>query len=555
MPFGHVRPNTCRISAAGAGYSCALALLIFFFGSKALQNAVAEGETRTISLHHVHTNEDVTITYKRDGRYDEAALDKLNWFLRDWRRNKVIRMDPQLIDLVWEVQRETGSKQPIWVVCGYRSPETNAMLRRRSNGVARFSQHMLGHAMDFYVPGVRLEELRVIGLRLQRGGVGFYPSSGSPFVHMDTGGVRMWPRMARNELLRVFPDGRTAYIPSDGRPLPGYELALADIRKHGKDLPAAIEMARNEHQGVKSLAKLFAKTEEDPDEDADDTAATETVASQATTPPANALAAALERVAERKREAADKPVIYHTASLVETAAGTAPQRVAASTPNQIIVARGYWEGLPDGQTAAQPAIQASASTTRGKETASAVPDIASALKAFVGAARDRVPPDLALAYAAQPGQEAPIFPPPPAAGVASQPINVAQPEKVQTRLPVPPAWTTIAMKRSADQDASTILAAPPPLSAAAAPSSTESDNPWLRAIVLSPSVGRYLTTLMLGAQDFRSLAALVEKPKNSVMMTFGAEPNPGLTDDHFSGSAIVFVSTVTYQTRTTASLH
>jgi uncharacterized protein YcbK (DUF882 family) len=572
VPFGHVRPNTCRISAAGAGYSCALALLVFFFGSKALQNAVAEGETRTISLHHTHTNEDITITYKRDGRYDEAALDKLNWFLRDWRRNKVIRMDPQLIDLVWEVQRETGSKQPIWVVCGYRSPETNSMLRRRSSGVARFSQHMLGHAMDFYVPGVRLEELRVIGLRLQRGGVGFYPSSGSPFVHMDTGGVRMWPRMSRNELLRVFPDGRTAYIPNDGKPLPGYEVALADIRKHGKDLPAAIEMARNDHQGVKSLAKLFAKPEEDPDEDGDETVADRPAApstAQAAALPANALAAALERAAEHKRDmvranegaakaaaAANQPAIYHTASVEETPAGGAPQRVAAPTPNQIILARGYWEGLPDGQTAAQPANPPSASAPRGKETASAVPDITSTLKAFVGAARDRVPPDLALAYAAQPDQEAPIFPPAPATSAASQPIKVTQPaKKAQTQLPVPlpPAGTTIAMKRGADQATSTIVAPASPPAATSAPSA-ELDNPWLRAIVLSPNVGRYLTTLMLGAQDFRSLAALVEKPKNSVMMTFGAEPNPGLTDDHFSGSAIVFVSTVTYQTRTTASL-
>jgi uncharacterized protein YcbK (DUF882 family) len=549
VPFGHVRPNTCRISAAGAGYSCALALLIFFFCSKTLQNAVAEGETRTISLHHIHTNEDITITYKRDGRYDEAALDKLNWFLRDWRQNKVIRMDPQLIDLAWEVQRETGSKQPIWVVCGYRSPETNAMLRRRSSGVARFSQHMLGHAMDFYIPGVRLEDLRVIGLRLQRGGVGFYPSSGSPFVHMDTGGVRMWPRMSRDELLHVFPDGRTAYIPSDGRPLPGYELALADIRKHGKDLPAAIEMARNEHQDVKSLAKQLAKTEDDPDEDADETAAAETPAGPRTT-------AAHANEGAAKVAAANQPAIYRTASMEQTPAGAAAQRVAALTPNQIILARGYWEGLPDGQTAAQPANLPSASASRGTQTASAVPDITSALKAFAGAARDRVPPDLALAYAAQPAQQAPIFPPPAAASAASQPITVAQPAKVQTRLPIPlpPAGTTIAVKRSADQDVSTILAPSSPPATESAPGATGVENPWLRAIVLSPSVGRYLTTLMLGAQDFRSFAALVEKPKNSVMMTFGTEPNPGLTDDHFSGSAIVFVSTVTYQTRTAASL-
>jgi len=233
VPQGAARPNFLRLHAVRAGYSCGLALCLVLFGSKALQNAVAEGDTRTITMHHVHTGEDITITYKREGRYDDAALDKLNWFLRDWRRAEQTRMDPQLIDLIWEVQREAGSSQPIDVVCGYRSPQTNAMLRRRSRGVARFSQHMLGHAMDFYVPGVPLDHLREIGLRLQRGGVGFYPTSGSPFVHMDTGGVRMWPRMSRNELLRVFPDGRTAYIPNDGRPLPGYELALADIKKRG----------------------------------------------------------------------------------------------------------------------------------------------------------------------------------------------------------------------------------------------------------------------------------------------------------------------------------
>src|SRR5580658_7300445 len=271
--FSGERPNSFRIAAAPAFYACGLALFALVFGSRGLQNAIAEGDTRTISMHHMHTSEDITITFKRDGRYDEAALEKINWFLRDWRKQQETKMDPHLIDLVWEVQRESGSKEPIWVVCGYRSPETNAMLRRRSSGVARFSQHMLGHAMDFYIPGAPLDQLRAIGLRLQRGGVGFYPSSGSPFVHMDTGGVRMWPRMTRDELLHVFPDGRTAYIPNDGRPLPGYELALADIRMHGKDLPAGIEIARNEHQDVKSLAKLFAKTQEDPDEEADETVA------------------------------------------------------------------------------------------------------------------------------------------------------------------------------------------------------------------------------------------------------------------------------------------
>ena len=118
---------------------------------------------------------------------------------------------------------------------------------------------MLGHAMDFYVPGVRLEELRVIGLRLQRGGVGFYPTSGSPFVHMDTGGVRMWPRMARDELLHVFPDGRTAYIPSDGHPLPGYELAVADLRSTAQD-PAATWMQEARDAGIDENIVLASDT-------------------------------------------------------------------------------------------------------------------------------------------------------------------------------------------------------------------------------------------------------------------------------------------------------
>ena len=90
------------------------------------------------------------------------------------------------------------------------------MLRRRSRGVAQFSQHMLGKAIDFHIPGVSVEELRAAGMRLQRGGVGFYPGS---FVHVDVGSVRHWPRMTHDQLARVFPDGRTVHVPSNGQPL------------------------------------------------------------------------------------------------------------------------------------------------------------------------------------------------------------------------------------------------------------------------------------------------------------------------------------------------
>jgi len=156
----------------------------------ALQNASAEGDTRTLSFHHVHTGEDITITFKRDGRYDDAALKKLDWFMRDWRKEKSTRMDPHLFDVLWETYREVGATQPIDVICGYRSPDTNSMLRRRSSGVAQNSMHLRGQAIDVRLSDVNLTALRKTALQLKRGGVGFYPDS--EFVHVDTGRVRYW---------------------------------------------------------------------------------------------------------------------------------------------------------------------------------------------------------------------------------------------------------------------------------------------------------------------------------------------------------------------------
>ncbi|WEK52817.1 MAG: DUF882 domain-containing protein [Candidatus Kaistia colombiensis] len=192
-----------------------------------VDDAGAAAGDRALKLHNGHTNETATIVFKRNGRYDPAGLKQLNVFLRDWRKNEPTKMDPQLFDLIWEVYQQAGSRVPITVVCGYRSPATNSMLRSRSRGVAKQSQHMLGKAMDFYMPDVPLAKLRAIGLKMQVGGVGFYPTSGSPFVHMDTGSVRHWPKMTREQLVRIFPDGKTLHVPSDGRPLPGYEQALA----------------------------------------------------------------------------------------------------------------------------------------------------------------------------------------------------------------------------------------------------------------------------------------------------------------------------------------
>jgi len=210
----------------------------------ALAPSQASAETRTLKLYYVHTGEKAEITFKRDGRFLPDGLKKLNVFLRDWRRNEPTKMDPRLFDLVWQVYRSTGSNQYITVVSAYRSPATNNMLRSKTRGVAKKSQHTLGRAMDFFIPGVPLAKLRGIGMRYQIGGVGYYPRSGSPFTHMDVGNVRSWPRMSRRELLALFPDGKTAHLPADGKPLPGYEQALAMIEKR-KAGGGAVMMASN----------------------------------------------------------------------------------------------------------------------------------------------------------------------------------------------------------------------------------------------------------------------------------------------------------------------
>lgn len=219
--------------SARAGFLLIASASFLVLGVRSTQNAVANGDTRTITIRHMHTKEEATVTFKRDGRYDSAALEKLNWALRDWRIDEPIRMDPRLFDIAWEVQRKVGSDQPFHVVSAYRSPGTNSMLRRRSRGVAKHSQHMLGKAMDFYLPDTPTARIRETAMRMQRGGVGFYPGAHTPFVHLDAGSVRSWPRMTRDQLVRLFPDERTVHLPADGKPLSGYEVAKAEILSSG----------------------------------------------------------------------------------------------------------------------------------------------------------------------------------------------------------------------------------------------------------------------------------------------------------------------------------
>lgn len=202
--------------------------------SALLPVAPAQAATeRALYLYYTHTKETARIVFKRNGQYVQSGLNELNQFLRDWRRNEPTKMDPRLFDLVWEVYQEVGGTQPINIVSAYRSPATNAMLASKSSGVADNSQHMRGTAMDFFIPGIPLAKLRAAAMKKQVGGVGYYPTSGSPFVHLDTGSVRAWPRMTRAQLKELFPDGKTMHLPTDGKVLSqqGYNVALAEWKR------------------------------------------------------------------------------------------------------------------------------------------------------------------------------------------------------------------------------------------------------------------------------------------------------------------------------------
>jgi uncharacterized protein YcbK (DUF882 family) len=247
------------------------ACLLLVMGAFLMAAPAAKAEVRSLKLYHLHTHEKAEIVFKRNGRYDQAGLKKINHILRDWRRNEPVKIDPRLLDLVWEAYKATGSHEYINVICGYRAPATNSMLRSRSKGVAKKSQHMIGRALDFYIPGVNLKKLRNIGLKMQGGGVGYYPRSGSPFVHFDVGNVRHWPGISRQELASVFPNGKTLHVPSDGKPLPGYEQALASYksRKSRGEPAIALASAGGSSRAGGLLSAIFGGGQDEADDNAE----------------------------------------------------------------------------------------------------------------------------------------------------------------------------------------------------------------------------------------------------------------------------------------------
>lgn len=166
-----------------------LGMLAALPGQALAQADLLAGERR-LRFHNLHTGEKASLTYWVQGEYVAESLSEINHILRDHRNNEVAAIDPDLLDLLHRVNRAVGASAPFEIISGYRSPATNQKLRSASNGVAKHSLHMQGKAIDIRVPGVALSNLRGAALKLQGGGVGYYPKSN--FVHLDVGRVRAW---------------------------------------------------------------------------------------------------------------------------------------------------------------------------------------------------------------------------------------------------------------------------------------------------------------------------------------------------------------------------
>lgn len=538
---------TFRPAAAGRR------LRVVFAGCVAMiaVTSAATAENRTLDLYNNHTKERLTITFKKDGRYIPAALNELNRFLRDWRRNEATRMDPRLFDTVWEVYQKSGSRQPIHIVSAYRALATNNMLRSRSSAVAEHSQHTLGKAMDINIPDVSVDKLRMIAVKMQNGGVGWYPTSGTPFVHVDVGSVRAWPRLTRTQLAGLFPDGKTAHIPSDGKPLPGYREALAELQRQKGTAPIAMASApaapNADGKGGGLLAMLFSGGEEDASEEiaaaADDDVPARAAAAPAAPaapapavqqpPAAPAIAAAPVLTAAftpTPPAAPDRPVTSLAEATLPVGLEPAALPPVSGADRLAIDNIPLPQAKPD-EIAAAPAMLAMADVpvmlppdkpAAPIETplpvAARRDDAIAAQLALAEVAREAAPSPSALSFAPPAAEPAPqqlaALPPSPAAG------------RPTSRPAAPSAGLANLARPLIDAGKSDMLGS------VELPEITSEDGPLLLDGSQSVYWGRFRS---LTHPDQRHIGALFEAPAQVVNATFSASPYGALVSTRFAG--------------------
>jgi len=519
----------------------------------------AHAETRTLKLYNTHTHERDTIIFKRNGKFDRAGLAKVNHMLRDWRRDEPTKMDPELVDLIWEVYRQSGSDDYIHIVSAYRSPATNGMLRKRSRGVAKNSQHIRGKAMDFFIPDVPLAKLRAIGLRLEVGGVGFYPTSGSPFVHMDTGSVRHWPRMTRKQLVAVFPNGKTLHVPTDGKPLPGYAQALAahKIRGRSANFDVASRGDDSPRKATRSVGEPIVIASVSDDSEDDDTEANASSSDEIA-----AIAPPLPRPSPIPAHSEPAPVIVATAQPVPPSLQPRDQpQLAFASIGGVEIAPNRtpfdFESASRWSTPSVPAELARAMAQRDVSRATSVPIRPTAVVATIDVSRPlRAEAITSAVMQGSSGTVRDVTPTPVFAYAAT----------MEASTPVAPRQT----HQTADLDSGAPVPVANPLRATAAavavavaapvgqPTThglpyedltlTALDTLGLRLWMAGQST-RQKQYAVLTMPDFSQMPSLIEKPVVAYSGGFGNDAYQGLRTDRFSGPIVRLPSMVDLRSR------
>ena len=158
--------------------------------SKAAGFLRGAGDIRRLRMYSGRTGERIDMIYWIEGDYIKDAVKEVNHFMRDWRTNQTISIDLRTVDIMTAAHNLLDVNEPYMLLSGYRSPQTNAMLRSRSRGVAKNSLHMKGQAADLRLSSRSVAQMARAAQACRGGGVGKY--SGSNFVHMDCGVVRTW---------------------------------------------------------------------------------------------------------------------------------------------------------------------------------------------------------------------------------------------------------------------------------------------------------------------------------------------------------------------------
>ena len=178
-----------RMAISRRGFACGITAAAVLTCPSLSLGTSTTGIRRLRMTNH-RAGEMLDIVYWLNGDYIRESLSVIDYFMRDWRENRSIRMDRRNIDNLAATQKLLDSDEPFNLISGYRTARTNHRLASHSNGVASNSLHVSGMAADIQMKGRSVAQIAAAARECNSGGVGVY--HGSNFVHIDCGRRRNW---------------------------------------------------------------------------------------------------------------------------------------------------------------------------------------------------------------------------------------------------------------------------------------------------------------------------------------------------------------------------